>query len=52
MRDYLMWQGNTNVAGSRDTFREAFKRELIQDGHAWIAMLQDRNRTLFSMWYL
>ncbi|RAU19208.1 nucleotidyltransferase [Nitrincola tibetensis] len=48
LRDYIVWQGDANLAGSRDTFREAFKRDLIKDGHAWMAMLQDRNRTVHT----
>ena len=46
LRDYLLWQGSVSIAGSRDTIREAFKNGLINDGHAWMAMLQDRNRTV------
>lgn len=48
LRDYLLWQGAASLAGSRDTIREAFKRELISDGHTWMAMLQDRNRTVHT----
>ena len=48
LRDYLIWQGTAPIAGSRDAIREAFKRELISDGHAWMAMLQDRNRTVHT----
>ncbi|XKH61523.1 nucleotidyltransferase substrate binding protein [Halomonas sediminis] len=48
LRDYLIWQGAATIAGSRDAIREAFKRELISDGHAWMAMLQDRNRTVHT----
>jgi len=49
LRDYLIWQGSTTgIAGSRDAIREAFKRQLISDGHAWMAMLQDRNRTVHT----
>ena len=48
LRDYLIWQGSTGIAGSRDAIREAFKRQLIGDGHAWMAMLQDRNRTVHT----
>lgn len=48
LRDYLIWQGIESVAGSRDAIREGFKRELISDGHAWLAMLQDRNRTVHT----
>lgn len=46
LRDYLLWQGAEPISGSRDAIREAFRRELISDGHAWMAMLQDRNRTV------
>lgn len=48
LRDYLIWQGNDSIAGSRDAIREAFKLGLIRDGHAWLAMLQDRNRTVHT----
>lgn len=46
LRDYLIWQGLTSIAGSRDAIREAFKLSLISDGHAWMAMLKDRNNTV------
>lgn len=45
LRDYLRWQGITELTGSRDTIREAFSNGLIADGEQWMAMLQDRNRT-------
>jgi nucleotidyltransferase substrate binding protein (TIGR01987 family) len=48
LRDYLVWQGAETISGSRDAIREGFKRELISDGHAWLAMLQDRNRTVHT----
>lgn len=48
LQDYLIWQGAVNITGSRDAIREAFKRKLISDGHAWMAMLQDRNRTVHT----
>ncbi|MDR9499937.1 MAG: nucleotidyltransferase substrate binding protein [Hydrogenovibrio sp.] len=48
LRDYLVWQGTETLSGSRDAIREGFKRELISDGHAWLAMLQDRNRTVHT----
>ena len=46
LRDYLLWQGISPIAGSRDAIREAFRLNLISDGHAWMAMLQERNRSL------
>ena len=45
IRDYFRWQGNTNIAGSRDAIREAFANGLIEDGESWMRMLKDRNRT-------
>ena len=46
LRDYLLWQGVSPIAGSRDAIREAFRLNLIKEGHAWMSMLQDRNKTV------
>lgn len=45
LKDFLVWQGIDGIVGSRDTIREAFSKGLIEDGHAWMHMLTDRNRT-------
>lgn len=45
LKDYLNWQGETEITGARDAIREAFNRGLIEEGQVWMAMLQDRNRT-------
>jgi nucleotidyltransferase substrate binding protein (TIGR01987 family) len=45
LRDYLREQGNQDINGSKDAIRLAFKLELIEAGEAWMAMVQDRNRT-------
>ena len=45
LKDLLVWQGIEGIVGSRDTIREALSKGLINDGHAWIQMLTDRNRT-------
>lgn len=45
LKDYLLFQGEPNITGSRDAFREAFRRGLIHDGETWLAMITDRNRT-------
>ncbi|KAA1174725.1 nucleotidyltransferase [Marinobacter salinexigens] len=45
LRDYLRWQGNADIVGSRDAIREAFASSLIEDGEGWMRMLKDRNRT-------
>ncbi len=45
MKDYLIWQGFTDITGSRDATREAFANGLITDGETWMAMIQSRNLT-------
>jgi len=36
LKDYFEDQGETGIGGSRDAFRLAFKRGLIENGEAWI----------------
>ena len=48
LKDYLQWQGFDNIVGSRDTIRQSYKNGLISDGQLWMAMLQDRNRTVHT----
>jgi nucleotidyltransferase substrate binding protein (TIGR01987 family) len=45
LRDLLRSQGDASLLGSRDTLREAFRLALIEDGEAWMLMIQDRNLT-------
>lgn len=45
MRDYFIYQGYTNITGSRDAFREAFKIGLIENGEVWMDMIKSRNLT-------
>ncbi len=45
MKDYFVFQGNTEITGSRDATRQAFKAELIEDGDGWLQMIQNRNLT-------
>jgi nucleotidyltransferase substrate binding protein (TIGR01987 family) len=45
MKDYFAFQGTVSIAGSRDAIREAFLRELIEDGDTWMTMLRDPNKT-------
>ncbi|MFZ5820734.1 MAG: nucleotidyltransferase substrate binding protein [Chloroflexota bacterium] len=49
LKDYLEAQGETDIHGSRDTLRLAFKRGLIEDGETWMDMI--RSRTLTSHTY-
>ncbi len=48
MKDFAEFQGMTNIAGSRDATREAFKMGLIADGDNWMAMLESRKLTSHS----
>ena len=45
IKDFLEEQGVQNLYGSKDTTREAFKTGLIENGEAWMNMIQSRNLT-------
>lgn len=45
LKDFLVWQGIEGIVSSRDTIREPFSKGLSSDGHTWVQMLTDRNRT-------
>lgn len=45
MKDYLTFQGNSEVGGSRDATREAFKINLIVEAQGWMNMIKSRNQT-------
>ena len=46
MKDYFEYQGASElVTGSRDTTKEAFNKNLIQDGEVWMEMIKSRNQT-------
>ncbi|MFQ5597737.1 MAG: nucleotidyltransferase substrate binding protein [Nitrospiria bacterium] len=45
VKDYFESQGETDILGSRDAFRLAFKRGLIENGETWMEMIQSRTQT-------
>ena len=45
IKDYLEFQGISEIRSPREAFKEAFKAGIVSDGDAWIDMLQDRNLT-------
>jgi len=45
MKDFLESRGTHNLFGSKDVTREAFKRQIIHNGDAWMQMIRDRNLT-------
>lgn len=48
MKDYLEYQGHTDITGSRDAIRAAFRLGLIADGEGWIETIQSRNRSVHT----
>jgi nucleotidyltransferase substrate binding protein (TIGR01987 family) len=42
IKDYFEAQGETGITGSRDAFRLAFRRSLIEDGETWMDMIKSR----------
>ena len=45
LKDFLEYQGQSDLYGSRDTIRKGFAAELIEDGEGWMDMLASRNKT-------
>lgn len=43
MKDFALYQGNSNVGGSRDAIREAFQLNLISNANVWMDMISSRN---------
>ena len=49
IKDYFEDQAETGIYGSRDAFRLAFRRGLIENGKIWMDMI--KNRTLTAHTY-
>ena len=45
IKDLFEEQGQTDILGSRDAFRLAFKRGLIENGDTWMEMITSRRLT-------
>ena len=45
MKDFLESKGNTEIYGSKDATRQAFKYGLVTDGDVWMSMIKSRNLT-------
>jgi nucleotidyltransferase substrate binding protein (TIGR01987 family) len=45
MKDYALYQGNSEVGGSRDAIRYAFSAKLISNGDLWMDMIKSRIKT-------
>ena len=48
MKDFFVYQGSTQIMGSRDATREAFQNQLIQDGENWMEMIKARNKAVHT----
>lgn len=48
LKDFLQSRGNIEIYGSKDTTREAFKNNLIEDGDVWMEMVQSRNLASYT----
>jgi nucleotidyltransferase substrate binding protein (TIGR01987 family) len=45
LKDFLVFKGQTGIYGSKDATRKAFELGLIENGDAWMDMIQSRNRS-------
>lgn len=45
LKDLFEEQGESNILGSRDAFRLAFKRGLVDNGGVWMDMIRSRGLT-------
>ncbi|OQX21202.1 MAG: nucleotidyltransferase [Desulfobacteraceae bacterium IS3] len=48
IKDYFEDQGETDIHGSRDAFRLAFRRGLIEQGQTWMNMIKSRALTVHT----
>lgn len=45
LKNFIEDKGNSNIYGSKDTTRIAFKLGLIENGDVWMKMIESRNQT-------
>jgi nucleotidyltransferase substrate binding protein (TIGR01987 family) len=45
MKDFFVYQGNSDITGSRDATRAAFAAQLVSDGQSWMNMIASRNQS-------
>lgn len=49
IKDFYVYQGGeVDIQGSRDAFRTAFARGLIEDGDIWMNMIKSRQQTVHT----
>ncbi|MBN7809810.1 nucleotidyltransferase substrate binding protein [Algoriphagus sp. H41] len=45
LKDYLEEQGFVDIKSPRSAIKKAFEMNILEDGHDWMDLLQDRNLT-------
>lgn len=48
MKDFLLEKGLLGIIGSKDATRLAFQNELLDDGQAWMDMIDSRTKTVHT----
>ena len=48
MKDYLEDQGFTEIGTPRNAIKKSFEIGLVEDGHAWMDLLVDRNLSVHT----
>jgi nucleotidyltransferase substrate binding protein (TIGR01987 family) len=48
MKDFLEYEGFTNIVGSRSATREAFNKNLLTNGQEWMNMIDSRNQSVHT----
>jgi nucleotidyltransferase substrate binding protein (TIGR01987 family) len=48
MKDFLMYEGFKDVMGSRSATKEAFNKDLLENGQSWMDMIESRNKTVHT----
>jgi len=48
IKDYAAYQGQSQIMGSRDATRFAFKFEIILNGEAWMDIIKTRNKAVHT----
>ena len=48
MKDFLTYEGFSNIYGSKAATREAYNKGIIQNGEVWMEMIESRNQTVHT----
>lgn len=48
MKDFLIFEGIQNIVGSRSATREAFNKNLFEEGQIWMDMIESRNESVHT----